>query len=110
MRYGLVYKINGECFLSKYDENGILQDGDNISDNDSIYQSLEDNQISLVEWSEENDIVNIMDLSTITLTNKDDPDEMACVLELMDEGFFPEFAETIWQEEVVPRVKNERSS
>ena len=84
MKYGLVFKINSNIFLAEYDEEGNIQDGEDIDDPKGIYNSLTENQLSFVEVHYcQQDVPYLRDLKTITVTN-DDPEKT--LLDLLQEG------------------------
>lgn len=75
MTYGIVFRAHDKLFLSEYDQNGNIQDGDTINDPKNTYANLKDNQLSVVEIHHlQQDIPYLKDLKTITvLQNGDGP-------------------------------------
>lgn len=80
--YGLVFKYDDEVWLSRYDASGITQNANPISDDKGIYDSLNDDQFALVEWSENDDgLVWLHDLGSLTIN-----EAIATIVETGDLG------------------------
>lgn len=95
-KYGLVFRIHDEIFLSEYDESGNIQDGEVIDDLKGIYTSLTENQLSFVEvYQYQQDVQSLKDLKTITIANDD---STKTLLNLLQDGGGPELAKMIYNE------------
>jgi hypothetical protein len=70
--YALVYKIQGDTYLSKYSDEGILiRQGDCIDDDDNVYDSLGTDKMAFVELIEqEKDEIAIKDICIATVTGE----------------------------------------
>lgn len=95
--YGLVFKLNDLVWLAEY-ANNHLKEAFVISDADGIYETLDSKQMSFVYIK--NDLLNckvhLRDIVTFTVSNETCPGKG--VKELIDEGFFEEFALSIYEE------------
>jgi hypothetical protein len=100
-RYGLVFKIDDQCYLAEY-QDGIVEDATGIDDNDGVYTDLNPREMSLVEIVGQGDVedgerVSLQDLKTITIENEDDPEKT--IVDLLHSGAFPEVAQSIFEGE-----------
>ena len=65
--FGLVIKLDEQVYLGKYNDEYIIEDFSGITDNDDVYESLDENQMMFVEVEEEDEKVSITDIQRITL-------------------------------------------
>ena len=65
--FGLVIKLDEQVYLGKYNDEYIIEDFSGITDNDDVYESLDENQMMFVEIEEEDEKVSITDIQRITL-------------------------------------------
>lgn len=99
MKYGLVFRIHDNLFLSEYDDLGNIKDGEAIDDPKGIYASLTKNELSVVEVHRyQQDVQHLKDLITLTVTNND---PTKTFLDLLREGTGPELATMIYNNVVM---------
>jgi hypothetical protein len=97
--YALVYKIQGDTYLSKYSDEGILiRQGDCIDDDDNVYDSLGTDKMAFVELIEqEKDEIAIKDICIATVTGETG----GGVKELIEEGGLPDVAAQLFEDIVL---------
>ena len=100
-RYGLVFKINDQCWLAEY-KDGAVEDAAPIDDEEGIYKELNPREMVLVEiandsFTDEGEKVSLLDLKTVTVENEDDPEKS--IVDLINSGAFPEVAESVFDGE-----------
>lgn len=100
-RYGLIFKIENQCWLTEYFD-GQIEDASPLSDDNEIYKELNPRELVLVEIFHEKstdggEIVSIQDLRTITVRNDNNPEKTVADLVLV--GDLPELAKTIFEKE-----------
>lgn len=100
-RYGLVFKVEDQCWLSEY-VNGTIEDASPLNDEKGAYTELNPREMVIVEIVHENDIdsgelVSIMDMRTVTIRCDNNPKKT--VTDLVASGSLPELAETIFENE-----------
>ena len=91
MRTGLLLKYNGDVCLGKY-RNGKVESFRGLNNPDA-FQSLKNNCIAVVEWSEHKKQVNIKELQRIYL-DFDNIDDL-----FQNDGIF-DLAEQLWNDVV----------
>jgi hypothetical protein len=97
--YALVFKIQGETYLSKYSDEGILiRQGDCIVDDDKVYDNLDSDKIAFVELiEEENNEITIKDMCIAVVTGE----KGGGVKELIEEGGLPDVAAQLFEDIVL---------
>lgn len=94
--YGLVFRVGSEIFLSEYDSEGNISDGEAITDDKQVYKDLTENDISFVEIERyQQDVQYLRDLRKISISNED---PTKTFLDLLKEGGGPDLAKLLWQE------------
>lgn len=101
-RYGLVFKIDEECWLAEYVDEEI-QDASVIDDHNGVYTDLNPKEMSLVcietvEDVENGERVYLDDLKTITVQNKENSN--LTVMDLVSSGDFSKLAKYIFESEI----------
>lgn len=100
-RYGLVFKIDDQCWLAEYID-GEIEDASPIDDHNGIYTELNPREMSLVDIVTEGDVeggerVSLDDLKTITIKNDEDPE--LTLADLISSGGLPDLAKQIFEME-----------
>lgn len=100
-RYGLVFKIDDQCWLAEYYD-GDIENASPIEDNEGVYAELNPREMSLVEIfadgiTEEGEKVSLQDLRTITIKHENDPE--ATIGTLIESGGLPEVARSVFENE-----------
>jgi hypothetical protein len=101
-RYGLVFKLEEQCWIAEYKKDGSVEDAAPIDDEEGIYAELNPREMSLVEIETLGDVdggesVSLKDLKTITINNEDDPEKT--LVEMFEDGMFPTLAMHVFREE-----------
>lgn len=101
-RYGLVFKIDEQCWLAEYEGDGWVQDASPIEDEDGIYTDMNPREMSLVEIVTLGDVdggesVSLQDMKTVTVKNEEDPEKT--IVHILEEGMFPTLAQSIFHGE-----------
>lgn len=100
-RYGLIFKIEDQCWLAEYVD-GEVEDASPLSDEEGVYTELNPREMVLVEITHEKDtdggeVVTIQDLRTITVRNDAEPEKT--LVDLVMAGSLPELARSIFEGE-----------
>ncbi len=100
-RYGLVFKIEDQCWLAEYVD-GSIEDASPIDDNDKVYEDLNPREMSLVSIASDGEVeggerVSLQDLKTITIKCDEDPDRT--IADFIESGNLPALAEEIFSGE-----------
>ena len=102
-RYGLVFKMDDQCYLAQYHEDGTMEDASPIEDDNGVYAELNPRELSLVDIeydgeTENGELLSLSDLKTVTIRNEESPDDT--IEDLLVSGNFPALAEGIYREEI----------
>lgn len=100
--YGLVFRYAGKVWLARYDDQGEIQDGDEIDDKDGTYSEMPPNAVSFVAVEHDEDTCMIRDLKQILVEHDTySPDEAIAKL-LQPQEPVNISAEGNWHECVAP--------
>ena len=104
-RYGLVFRINDQCYLAEYVE-GVVQGAFPIRDSQNVYQEMNPREMSLVEIvsdgeSEEGENISILDLKMLTITSEKGGNPEGWIPQIIEDRLFTDLANSIFENEVV---------
>lgn len=103
-RYGLVVRINDQCWLGEYQGDSVTELSPFL-DQEGVYSDLNPKEISLVEIESigiidnEDEEVTLKDLKVITVKNHETNKEQS-IEDLINEGHLPEISKCIYEEEL----------